>query len=159
MGSYVITSCRVLLTHLPPPPPPSAAYMHQLSRSELVHIMACRPLGTKPLPEPMPAYCQLDSWKYISVKYELKFHHFHSRKCNWKCCLPKWQLKYLTLSKQIWLPTWLYGNSSISALNSLNIGHKCQNVWIKLNPVVITVNMTSPLQMGPVSLGRMEWTG
>ena len=57
----------------------------------LVPIMACRLFSAKPLPEPMLAYCQLDSWEHISVKYELKFHHFHSRKCNWKYHLPKWR--------------------------------------------------------------------
>ena len=33
--------------------------MHQQSKSSLVQIMACRLIGTKPLPEPM-IYCQLD---------------------------------------------------------------------------------------------------
>ena len=35
--------------------------------------MAYRLFGTKPLPEPMLGYCQLDSWKHISVKFELEF--------------------------------------------------------------------------------------
>ena len=26
-----------------------------------------------------------------SLKFESKFYHFHSRKCNWMCRLPKWQ--------------------------------------------------------------------
>ena len=30
--------------------------------------MDCRLLGAKPLPEPVLAYCQLDSWEQISVK-------------------------------------------------------------------------------------------
>ena len=34
------------------------------------------------------AYCQLDSWEQISVKFESEFHHFHSRKCIWNCRLP-----------------------------------------------------------------------
>ena len=51
--------------------------------------MACHLFGAKPLPEPTLAYCQLDSWQHISVKFELEFYHFHSRKCNWKFCLPK----------------------------------------------------------------------
>ena len=33
--------------------------------------MACRLFGTKPLPEPMLAYCQLDSWEHILVKLNL----------------------------------------------------------------------------------------
>ena len=32
-------------------------YMHQLTRPSLVQIMACRPLGAKPLSEPMLGYC------------------------------------------------------------------------------------------------------
>ena len=52
--------------------------------------MAWRRIGTKQLPEPMLAYCQLDSWEQISVKFESEFYHFRSRKCIWKCCLPKW---------------------------------------------------------------------
>ena len=63
----------------------------QWTRSALVQVMACRLFCTKPLPEPMLAFCQLDSWEQISVKFESEFYHFHSRKCIWKCCLPEWQ--------------------------------------------------------------------
>ena len=31
--------------------------------------MACRLFGAKPLPAPILAYCQLDSWEQISVKF------------------------------------------------------------------------------------------
>ena len=39
----------------------------------LVHIMACRLFGTKPLPEPMPFHCLLDTrdiflWHFIHIK-------------------------------------------------------------------------------------------
>ena len=47
-----------------------------------------RRTGDKPLPEPAVGYCELDSWEQISVKSESEFHHFHSTKCIWKCCLP-----------------------------------------------------------------------
>ena len=53
--------------------------------------MACRLFGAKPLPEPMLAYCQLDSLEQISMKFESWFYHFHSRKCIWKYRLPKWR--------------------------------------------------------------------
>ena len=53
--------------------------------------MACRLFGSKPLPEPMLANCQLDSSKQISAKFESEFYHFHSKKCIWKCRLPKWR--------------------------------------------------------------------
>ena len=71
--------------------PLSAAYMRQWTRSSLVQVMACCLFGTKPLPETMLTYCQLDSWEHISVKFESEFYHFHSRKCSWKCRLPKWR--------------------------------------------------------------------
>ena len=45
--------------------------------------------GAKPLPEPMLTYYQLDSWEQISVKFDLEFSLFHSRKCIWNYCLPK----------------------------------------------------------------------
>ena len=61
--------------------PPSAAYIRQWIGSALVQVMACRLFGAKPLPEPMLTCCQLDSWEQISVKFELEFYQFHSRKC------------------------------------------------------------------------------
>ena len=70
--------------------PPSATYMHQRIGPSFIQVMACRLFGAKPLPEPMLAYWQLDSWEQISVKFESEFYHFHSRKCTWKCRLPKW---------------------------------------------------------------------
>ena len=70
---------------------PSAAYMRQWTGSALVQVMACRLFGAKLLPEPMLAYCQLDSWEQISVKLEWEFFHFHSRKCIGNCRLPKWR--------------------------------------------------------------------
>ena len=53
--------------------------------------MAWRLFGARPLPEPMLAYCHLDSWEQISVKFESEFYHFYSRKCIWNCRLPKWR--------------------------------------------------------------------
>ena len=71
--------------------PPSATYMRQWTGSSLIQVMACRLFGAKPLPEPMLAYCQLDSWEHISVEFESEFCYFHSRKCIWKCRLPNWR--------------------------------------------------------------------
>ena len=42
---------------------PSAAYIRQWMGPSLVHVMACRLFGPKPLPEPVLAYCQLNSWE------------------------------------------------------------------------------------------------
>ena len=67
---------------------PCAAYMPHGTGSALIQAMACRLLGAKPLHEPMLAYYRLDFWQQISVKFKLKFYHFHSRKCIWRCCLP-----------------------------------------------------------------------
>ena len=68
--------------------PLSAAYMRHWIGSALVQIMACRVFGTKSLPEPVLAHCQLDSSEQLSVKSEL--YHCHSRKYIWNCRLPKW---------------------------------------------------------------------
>ena len=65
--------------------------MRQWNGSAFVQIMACSLLGTKPLSKPMLDYCQLDSWEQISVKFELEFYHFHSRKCTRNCRLPRWR--------------------------------------------------------------------
>ena len=49
--------------------------------------MACRRIGAKPLSKPMLTYCQLDPKEHISMKFNLKFKYFHSRKCVWTCRL------------------------------------------------------------------------
>ena len=67
--------------------PPSAAHMRQWPRSTLVQVMACRLFSTKPLPEPMLAFCLLDPYEQTSVKFESKYKNFLSWKCIWKCRL------------------------------------------------------------------------
>ena len=71
--------------------PPGATHMHQWTGPSLVQIIAWRRTGDKPLPEPMLVYRQLDHWEQVSVKIKSEFYNFHSRKCIWKCHLPKWQ--------------------------------------------------------------------
>ena len=61
-------------------PPPNAAYMRQWIGPTLVHIMAFRLFGAKPLHQPMLAYCQLDFWEQISMKFESEFYNFHFKK-------------------------------------------------------------------------------
>ena len=51
----------------------------------LVQIMACHLVDAKPLSEPMLASWQLELWEQISVKFELKYINFHSRRCVRKC--------------------------------------------------------------------------
>ena len=63
--------------------PPSATYMHQCTGSTMAQVMACRLLGTKPLPEPMLNHCQLDHWEWLSMKFKVKYKTFHSWKCIW----------------------------------------------------------------------------
>ena len=53
--------------------PPSAAYMRQGTGSSLVQVMSCRLFDAKPLPEPVLAFCQLDFWEHISMKFESEF--------------------------------------------------------------------------------------
>ena len=84
--------------------------MRQWTGSSLVQVMACCLFGAKPLPVLMLAYCQLDSWEHISVKFESEYYNFHSRKCNWKM---KMQLK---MSSGRWRPSYL----SLNVLKSLN---------------------------------------
>ena len=55
--------------------------MRKWTRSALVLVMACRPSA-------MLTYCQLHSWKQISMKFESEFCNFHWRKCIWNCRLP-----------------------------------------------------------------------
>ena len=71
------------------PSPSSAAYMRHWTGSSLVQVMACLLFGAKPLPEPMLAYCWLDSWEHNWMKFESEFYHFHSRRCNLKMSFAK----------------------------------------------------------------------
>ena len=61
--------------------------MCQQTIPSLVQIMACRPVGAKPLSEPMLEYCRFHLWERTSVKSESKFIYFHSRKCISICGL------------------------------------------------------------------------
>ena len=56
-------------------------YMPQWTGSTLVQIMACRLFGAKPLSKLMLGYCRLHPQEQNSVKFELKYKSFHSRKC------------------------------------------------------------------------------
>ena len=68
---------------------PSAAYMRQWIGSALVHIMACRLFGAKPLSKPMPFFV---NWTFrIKPQWNFNKKVFHSRKCVLKCRLLKWK--------------------------------------------------------------------
>ena len=58
--------------------PPGALYVRQWTGAALLQVMAFRLFSTKPLPEPMLTYCQLDPWTKTSLKFELKYEAFHS---------------------------------------------------------------------------------
>ena len=77
----------------------------------LVQITTCRQVGTKPLPQPMLAYCRLDSLEQISVKFESELYNFHSRKFIQICRLPKW---WPSLYEKVpWWIMYLYNPSGI----------------------------------------------
>ena len=46
--------------------------------NHLVQVMVCRPIGAKPLPEPMLTYCQLRPSVQTSMKSESKFKIFNN---------------------------------------------------------------------------------
>ena len=50
----------------------------------LIQLMACRLFSTKPSPQSMLTYCQLNPQEHITMKFYLKFKYFHSRKRIWK---------------------------------------------------------------------------
>ena len=66
---------------------PSAAYMRRWPGSALAQAMACRLFGARS----MLTCFQLDPKEQTSVKFESKYKMFYSRKCIWKCRLPKWR--------------------------------------------------------------------
>ena len=47
----------------------SDTYMYQWTASSLVQVMACHICGVKPLPGPVKAFCQFDTWKQILLKF------------------------------------------------------------------------------------------
>ena len=49
----------------------------------LGQVMACRLFVAKPLPEPLPTYCQLHLWAQISDKFESK-HNASYSKCSFE---------------------------------------------------------------------------
>ena len=51
---------------------PIAAHMRRSTGSAVVHVMACRLSGAKPLPEPVLPWCPLGYWEQTSVKFESK---------------------------------------------------------------------------------------
>ena len=67
--------------------PPSAAYMRPWTGSALIQV-ACHLSRTKPLPEPMLTYCQLDPYEQTAGKFELKQNTF--LKIHLKMSSAKW---------------------------------------------------------------------
>ena len=109
--------------------PPCAAHMRPWTGSALVQVMACHLFGAKPLPKPMQAYCQLDTWEQISVKFEWEFYIFHSRKCIWKCRLPEWRPfcpggdKLISFPPTHWLISQPYAGLSTARVTSIKLPH------------------------------------
>ena len=51
-------------------PSTGAENMRQWTGLVLAQVMACRPFGATPLPEPMLSYCKLDPQEHISKKFD-----------------------------------------------------------------------------------------
>ena len=64
---------------------PNDPYISQWTKPSLSQTIACCFFSTEPLPEPMLAYCQLDPGEHILVKFEAKYHNFHTLPCILKC--------------------------------------------------------------------------
>ena len=107
------------------------SYMRHWTGSSLVHVMACCLFGAKPLPEPMMAYCQFDSWKQISVNFISELRHFLWQICTWECRLQKQRpscsgLNILTRSVSLWQET-----PSGSQPSAAELG--CFLEWVAIN--------------------------
>ena len=61
----------------------SDAYMRRQTKPSVVPIMDCRLLCVRLLSEQMLVYCQSEASEQISVKFDLRFLHFHTRKYIW----------------------------------------------------------------------------
>ena len=64
--------------------PPRAPYMHPWNESALVQVMACRLVGTKPLPESTLIYCER------IVEWWLEHTHGWLVKCQWAGSILGW---------------------------------------------------------------------
>ena len=58
-------------------PTDACTCMQWWNRPSLVRIMACRLFGTKPLSVSMVAYCKLELWQQIAVKFESRCNSFN----------------------------------------------------------------------------------
>ena len=74
------------------------AYMCHWTGSSLVQVMVSHLFSTKPLLEPMVAYCQLGPWEQNSAKFELVCSDFFVKKIYLKISSPKCQLFCLGLN-------------------------------------------------------------
>ena len=56
--------------------------MRQRAWSALVHVMACRLFGAKPLPEPMLVYCQIGG-HFVQEEMSQRRKHCHVTTLSW----------------------------------------------------------------------------
>ena len=54
----------------------SSLVSHPENWVSIGQVTAWRLTSDKPIPEPILAYCKLDSWERISMKFELKLYYF-----------------------------------------------------------------------------------
>ena len=104
--------------------PPSAAYMRRWTGPSLVQVMACRLFSAKPLPEPMLAYCQLDSWEQIFSEIIIEILSFSFKKMHLK--MPSAKMTAI-LSRGRWV-----NSSPLSATNIFvsESGWDCFRLWL-----------------------------
>ena len=102
--------------------------MRQWTGPALVQIMACRLFGAKPLPEIMLVYCQLHSWKQISVKFESEFRilWFIFKKMHLKMSSARMSA---ILSRGIWLNMERFSNSENTSTRLLG-NHSIMDIFL-----------------------------
>ena len=79
----LLIQCDPLITWYSNSSPPGRIY------ASVNHLSIGSDDGLSPF-WPMLTYCHLDSWEQTSVKFEFELYNFHSRRCAWKRCVPKW---------------------------------------------------------------------
>ena len=88
---------------------PSDTIRHWTSWSTLVQVMVCHLFGTKPLPEPMPTYYQLDPRNYFQCKLnwnKIVFIQENPRwNLFWKCHLQN--IGHSVLAAVYWTNIWV----------------------------------------------------
>ena len=65
----------------------NAILRRRIFLSSWIQVLACRLLGTKPLPTSMLMSCELGTQEQTTTKYELKYVNISFKKMHWQCRL------------------------------------------------------------------------